>query len=216
MPDTAPVATAPAPTATPMATPAPVSDGLITGNVPDSTPQAEAPEAPKAPVVPDKYEFKKVGDFSLHADDEATLSSEARALGLTQEQAQKFYETRAASVKAETEALQADIARTRAGWLQEIMSDQRYGGQNFEKNKLAVNRLISQAGDEGKELAALIKSEGLDAHPTLFRFLSKIGSRTGEGSWLSFNGSAAETRTANAPFNPAQDGKLFFGNDKKT
>lgn len=194
-----PVTAAPATTT---AAPAAATPGLMTGD--------PAKAAVAAPVIPEKYEFAKPKDGAMVPDDEAELVAEAKALGLTQEQAQKFYDARLASHKATNESIALAQAQFRAQAMQTVMNDPVYGGAKFEASKLNANRLIAQAGEEGKAFAALLAKEGLDVEPTLFRFLAKLGSNTGEGAWLT--GQAAPSKpTTGGAFNAAQDAKTFFG-----
>ncbi len=199
-------------TAPASATTAPAATGSVLDGKTAATPAAAAtePAKPAAPAVPEKYEFVKPKEGAMVPDDEAELVAEAKALGLTQEQAQKFYDARLASHKATNEAIAQQQAQIRSEWMKDIMADPNYGGAKFEASKMNANRLISQAGEEGKAFAALLAKEGLDAEPTLFRFLAKIGSRTGEGSWLTGDTTPQKPQTGGA-FDAKKDASLFFG-----
>ena len=173
-----------APVAAPVAAPAPTAEQIKA--TADAKVKADADAAIVADLakVPDKYEFAKPKDAPLSADDESEVAAEAKALGLTKGQAQKFYDARLANIKSANEAIMADNQRTRAGWVQELMADKTFGGPQFEVSKLNANKLISSAGEHGKEFARILASEGMDSHPALFRFLAHIGSKAAEGKWL--------------------------------
>ena len=201
-------------TAPPAAASTPVSAAPATSAPAAATPSLMTGDAAKAavtaPVIPEKYEFAKPKDGAMVPDDEAELVAEAKALGLNQEQAQKFYDARLASHKSANESITMAQAQFRAQAMQTVMNDPVYGGAKFEASKLNANRLIAQAGEEGKAFAALLAKEGLDVEPTLFRFLAKLGSNTGEGAWLTGQAAPAKPTTGGA-FNAAQDAKTFFG-----
>jgi hypothetical protein len=117
--------------------------------------------------APDKYELPK--DGPLGEADLAALTTEAKALGLTQAQAKQFVEQRAAAIDA--------VANTD---YEELKNDPKIGGDKLpETEQLAEKGLawfLSHAdADEAAAINALLVTSGKGNYKGLVRIFRAIG-----------------------------------------
>jgi hypothetical protein len=165
-----------------------VSEATTTETAPVAGTVVETPKAPEAKAdeqtasadakatttgPPEKYEFKAPEGFEDRLTPAAleAVAKEARALGLSQEDAQAYLNATAEHAKVEETASADAWKKTNENWVSEIKADPKIGGTNYERAQSRFNAVNAKYGDEStKELFAQIGN-----HPGLFRMLAGIG-----------------------------------------
>ena len=124
---------------------------------------------------PEKYDLKAPEGVTFAPESLAAFEKEAKALKMTQEDAQAYLNARFESVKAEREAgekAQVEAFKaTNEGWINELKADPDFGGANFEKSQGRINAVRDKYGNEAtKELF-----EQIGNHPGLCKMLAAMG-----------------------------------------
>lgn len=176
---TAPGATgAPAQPAAPATPPAaPAAAATTTPAAPAATPAA--PAAPAAPAVPEKYELKLPDGALIDTKAIERTAATAKALGLSQDNAQKALDFANGEVKAYHEGLTAQHQERVKGWTEALATDTEIGGTNLEANGQLAWRVIQKFAAD-TTLEADLKASGYNQHPGLFKLLARIGKAMGE------------------------------------
>lgn len=146
-----------------------------------------AAAAAAKPVIPEKYEFKKPEKGALSADDESDLVAEAKLLGLTGDAAQKFYDHRLSQLTEATKSMLAEQTRMQQEWRTQLQNDPEVGQANFEKSKLNANRALASFDDKDRSMAKFLAVEGMANHPTIYKFLARMGASMGEDKVVTGN-----------------------------
>lgn len=125
--------------------------------------------------APEKYDLKPPEGLTFAPEALAAFEKEARALKMTQADAQEYLNARFESIKTEREAsekAQADAFKaTNEGWINELKADPDFGGANFEKSQSRINAVRERYGNDAtKDLFDQIGN-----HPGLCKMLAKIG-----------------------------------------
>ena len=125
--------------------------------------------------APEKYDLKPPEGLTFAPEALAAFEKEARALKMSQEDAQEYLNARFESIKTEREAsekAQADAFKaTNEGWINELKADPDFGGANFEKSQSRINAVRERYGNDAtKDLFDQIGN-----HPGLCKMLAKIG-----------------------------------------
>jgi len=134
------------------------------------------------PVVPEKYDLKLPKDSLLTTEALERKAADAKARGLTNEQAQKELEnenaTIATYVDTQKQQQEAEWKKQNEAWVNEIKSDKEIGGEAFPKNVELAKRVVQRFGDDSfvKEL----DGTGFGNHPGLVRMLVKLGKAMSE------------------------------------
>lgn len=184
------VVTTPAST-TPAAEPVVASTTPATD--PTATPAATDPAAPAATVVtdpaakpaadvaPEKYtDFTVPKDQELAPDVATEIGTLAKELNLSQDKAQKVFDTAAKLAAKGAEAQQAVISSVHAGWIAEVRADKEVGG-----DKLAANLATAKAAMEASttpQLRMLLEKTGLGNNVEVIRHFLKIAPAFKEGT----------------------------------
>jgi len=190
----------PAPPATPPATPAAAAPGAApaaaTPANPPEKPGAPAaaaapgepakPGEPATPAIPEKYDLKLPDGALLKPEAVERTAAAAKALGLSNENAQKALEFAAGEVKAHQDGMIAEHQARVGEWTKALETDAEVGGTNLEANGQLAWRVIQKfAGDTTLEKD--LKASGYNMHPGLFKLLSRIGKAMGEGALVTGN-----------------------------
>lgn len=169
-PGAAPASTAApaAPAATPAATP-----GAQPGAAPAATPATSTPT-----VVPERYDLKAPANAQLDAAFLERTAAEARALGLSQEAAQKYLEAKHGEIAKFQEAQLTQHAQRVQQWAEQTKNDPEIGGANFaQTSELAARVFDKYATPEFKKL---VGEAGFGNHPELVRVFARIGKAISE------------------------------------
>jgi hypothetical protein len=146
-----------------------------TGTTPKAGEGADGAQAGAAAtrVVPDKYTLTLPADSPFAEDDLVGFASEAKALGLTQDEAQKLVDTRVSHV--------ANAAKT---YLDELKADPELGGAKFQATvDLAVKGrdiLFPPGTEEAAMINDWFERTGLGNHKLLVRAFARLGQRMAE------------------------------------
>lgn len=151
----------------------------------------QEPEAKaEAPAVPEKYEFKFAEGVQV---DEATLgaiSEQAKDLGLTQEQAQKY-----ADLKVKDQMAQAESHhKTVADWRKASETDKEFGGEKLKENLGVARRAIDQFMTP--EFKEILDKTGFGNHPEVIRTFYKVGLAISEDGKVVKGGAPKASRSA--------------------
>lgn len=186
-PPPAPPASAPA-SATPAAAPAsPPADQ----KPPEGQPPAAEPEKPKNTILggeqpkgepkPGEGAPEKYADFALPEGIESnaklmeSFKATAKALNLSQENAQKLVDFQAQNVKEEIESRLTAFNSQIAEW--EKQSRAAFGGE-WEKQFGIASKAVERFGSPA--LRELLNESGMGNHPELVRFFAKVGAALSE------------------------------------
>ena len=137
--------------------------------------------------APEKYDLKPPEGLTFAPEALAAFEKEARALKMSQADAQEYLNARFESIKTEREAsekAQADAFKaTNEGWINELKADPDFGGANFEKSQSRINAVREKYGNEAtKELF-----EQIGNHPGLCKMLAAMGKDLEEDHFVKGN-----------------------------
>lgn len=166
------------------------ADNVAAGKNPDGTAKdSKGSDGVKAPVIPDKYELKLPETSILDKADLTAIETEAKALGLTQEQAQRVVEARSAGWQ-----------KVAGDFLEASKSDSDIGGANFDKTVQLAERGLNEflkglPEDEAQTIrAAFITKTGAGNYKGILRAFRNLAKRVGEDTPLSGNTPGAEPK----------------------
>lgn len=150
---------------------------------PKTEPKVEekAPDA-KPPVVPEKYDLKLPDGSLLHASHVEKIASDAKALGLSQEQAQGML-TRESQLRASfIEDAKAELETKSTAWVEEIKADKELGGAEFERTAEMSKRFIDRFADE--ETKKTLNETRFGNHPGLVRMIARAAKLMSEDTMV--------------------------------
>lgn len=133
----------------------------------------------KADAVPEKYALKDAAGNDVTGESYEEVSATAKALGLSNDAAQKLVARDAAVAEARIAKHEAEVVK----WMDDIRTDKEMGGQNYAATVESATRLVQKYGSE--KLKAELNRTGLGNHPELVRFCALIGKNMDEGKILS-------------------------------
>ena len=157
-----------------------------------------------------EYKFDAVE--GVDADFDTEITSVAKKLGWTQEQAAAYraHEIEVAkaadaeSTKTQAEAdakVEQDRAQKIAEWEKANREHKKYGGDKFNETTVKIDKLLAQFGAESGFAETLAQAPALKNEPTFHAFLAAIAHGIGEGGFVQ----------ANAPKVNMTDAELFYG-----
>jgi hypothetical protein len=163
---------------------------VVTGTT--TTPEATKPEGaaknegeqpakaaePAKPVVPEKYDLKVPEGVKLEPAVLERTAATAKALGLTQEQAQKLLDHDASVIKTIAESQAQAFEQRKAGWLEDVRNAKDIGGDAFESNANVAKRFMDKWGTD--TLRTELNATGFGNHPEVVRFVLKLAKAMGE------------------------------------
>lgn len=158
------------------------------GGVLDELLDSQKQEAQQNEAVPEKYEFKvQEGAEPLSDDDAAAYSAVAREMGLTQEQAQKLFDSASPKIaEIYQRKAQQTLSLAQANWNKALQNDAELGGQNLQTTKLNIQRFLRSFGTEG--FSSVMRSTGMINHPEIARVMARVGAAMGNDNQF-INGS---------------------------
>jgi hypothetical protein len=194
-PAPAPVLAEPAPATPPAAVvppaqpvvPAPVEPAKAT---PEGTPAEVPPAAPAEPAkpveppkAPEKYELKLVQGSPITPERVARIEADAKAQGLTNEQAQAVVDNEHKIVIGLVSEHQSRIAN----WKQVAMNDKEIGGTDLPRNLELSKRVAERYGSPA--LIQELEATGFGSHPEVVKMFVRIGKAFGEDRLIIGGGS---------------------------
>lgn len=178
----APATTQAADSTTPAADTTTPAAGDTTGKTPTAEETtAGATDAQATPIVPDKYVLTLPEGSAFDERDLVGISETAKALGLTNDAAQKMLEIQ-----------DEQIERARAEYLVELEADPVLGGAKLEETAELARKGRDLMFPPGSKGAAMIgdwfKRTGLDNHVLLVEAFASLGRRMAEDSGVPAGG----------------------------
>lgn len=160
--------------------------GDTTGKDPkagEGTPAAT--DANATPIVPDKYTLTLPEGSPFDESDLVGFADEAKALGLTQDAAQKLVDTRIEQV---------NVAASK--YLSELTADPEMGGANLEKTvelaKAGRDVLFPPDSEEAALINDWFERTGLGNHKLLVRAFARLGRRMAEDPGVTGGGKGGD------------------------
>lgn len=147
-----------------------------------ATQQQPETTKPAAPVVPDKYDLKLPEGSLLDANFLARQAETAKALGLSQELAQKQVELASNEVKAYHDAAVAKHQALVTEWMNQAKTDKEIGGDAFAQNAELSRRVVEKYSNP--DFMKMLDQTGYGNHPELVRVFARIGRAIGEDTFI--------------------------------
>lgn len=148
-----------------------------------------------APAVPEKYELKARKDSKFSEADLTEVAAEAKALGLTQEQAQKMLESKEVGFDKYAERQQQAARDQQANWRKEVEVDKEIAGSDgkmYKQNIEVAHRALDRFADEN--FKKVLNETGLGNNPHLIRTFLRIGKGMAEDRAIVDGKTAAPTK----------------------
>jgi hypothetical protein len=134
------------------------------------------PEDNKVVEEPVKTEIKydlKLSEGSLL--DKARIDevlAEAKAQGLTNEQAQNLLMREEKAVAGSHKSLEAQLETNKTNWLKALESDKDVGGAKWKENAETAHLFLKQHADQG--MMDFLDKTGYGNNPSVFKFVLKL------------------------------------------
>lgn len=173
-PATPPTESAPSTTQTPPAdkpAEAPADDKT---KIDDKKVDDKTGDQTKKETPPEKYDLKLPANSPVDPARLEKIAAEAKAQGLTQEQAQALVEREHSVVNDLVESHNARIK----GWIEESTNDKEIGGPEINRNIELAKRVVDTYGSP--LLKQHLETTGFGSHPELLRLFVRIGKAYGE------------------------------------
>jgi hypothetical protein len=131
----------------------------------------------KAPVAPEKYDLKLPKDSFLAQADLERIAADAKALELTNEQAQALLEREHQAISRFAKNQSESLERQGEVWMKESQADKEIGGEKLPATRIAVRRALDAYGD--KEFEKILEDSGLGNNRHLLKLLAFFGNKMG-------------------------------------
>jgi len=186
---------------TPPSAPGKVDDKAVADAGKVAAEQPPKKESAKA-VVPEKYELKMPDGSKLDQKHLESVSTYAKAKGLTNEQAQEFLNRESDAVKSLHDAQMAGLQERKTSWKKESELDKEIGGDNFAKNVELGHRVLKHFGADA--LIPQLEATGFGNHPDVVRLFMKIGKAMGEDTLVMPKSQGGGSKSLAETFYPSQ------------
>jgi hypothetical protein len=179
------------------------------------TPVVETPVV-ETPVVPESYDLKVPDGSTVDSAFVDRTAAKARELGLTNEAAQKLFDSEVKDATERETASQAALAKAKADsqkalldawapngaewkkqqdeWTKLSKADSAIGGEKFNQAVESAGQAVERFGDP--ELKKMLEETGFGRHPVVLRFLSKIGAASRESTFANGGAPTGGTETS--------------------
>lgn len=210
------------PAKTPDVTPTPekpvVPEAIVKPPVTDTkdpTKPEPDPAKPADPKAPTDYTLVLPENSLLTPEDLASIAKEAKASGLTKEQAEKVVVSQNQVVATTTARIKAQqeeaIVKAKVEWRKEIESDPEIGGDKLAETTVMASRAYKSVVSPADR--QYIESVGLDHTPQFTRIMAKIGRMMSEDRLVLGNPGGAPSPMSAAEklygkTTPGADGKM--------
>lgn len=140
-----------------------------------ATTEAKAETATEAKAgAPEAYaDFKQPDGFTFDADLSTEFKATAKALNLSQDDAQKLFDLGIKSNQSSAAKIQAMAATAKAQWQADAQADKEIGGAQAAEHRATANKALADFGTP--ELKKLLDESGLGDHPELLRWAYRVG-----------------------------------------
>lgn len=126
------------------------------------------------------------------------FSNLAKDLKLPKEQAQKLLDL---AVKNHRQSINAHL-RVREGWVNEIKTDENFGGDKFNETITRAQRVLRDPEIGSPQLIQLLESTGFGDHPEFIKAFAKIDRKYGEDRAVTGKPSGTTYKSAAEVFYP--------------
>jgi hypothetical protein len=149
-------------------------------DVPNESSDAEATtnQQSEEETVPEKYEFQRAEQLAVKEHVLEEFQNVAKDMGLSQSKAQALIDLANKNAVAQQQAQQEAWNKQRETWVNELKSDQDFGGQKFDETISRAQRALTNFGSDN--LKQLLNDSGLGDNPELVRLLAKVDRATSE------------------------------------
>ena len=154
---------------------------------------ADDAAAAKAKGVPEKYELKLPEGVTLDAEITTAFEAKAKALGLTQKDAQELYDLGAQVTAKNMASMTAQVSQTQASWLAAAQADKEFGGESLVANMAVAKKALSFATPEFK---TMLNESKLGNHPEIIRFMYRIGKAMSEDGYVASSAGSGNRDTS--------------------
>lgn len=152
--------------------------------------KAEGDDKGKPEGAPEKYDFKPPEGQTFDDQVIAKFADTAKALNLTQAQAQQILDDVVPAMQARQ---QAQMEATRNEWVQQAKQDTEYGGDKLAENLTVANKALHEFASP--DLIKLLEESGLANHPEVIRMFWKTGKAISEDGFVAGGGKPAAEQT---------------------
>jgi hypothetical protein len=164
--------------------------------------KAKAEADAKAKQVPEKYEFKTPEGIKVDAEVTASFEAEAKALGLSQEAAQKLYDLGAQAVQKQVAETQSGIKSLQESWLVASKADKEFGGDKLTENLAVAKSAMKFATPELKDI---LNASRLGDHPEMIRWMYRVAKAMQEDKHVTGNTAPPTTKSVAQRMYPNQN-----------
>lgn len=167
------------------------SEGLPPTDAPaaPSPAPAEPEEAPKSEAPEDYGDFTDAKGVAFPSKEMPEFVAMAKELGLSKERANALLMTMVPTVKTK---IQSSLTAMQTAWGRAAKADEEIGGEHFKENLAIANQAYRRFASP--ELASLMKTSGLYAHPDFIRMFLRIGKAMQEDAGVQGTGAPQPKR----------------------
>lgn len=120
--------------------------------------------------APEQYTAFRLEDSDVAPEEVQGFTDAAREMGLSQEKAQKMFETLAPAAR---QYAQKQLVGYANQWREALVSDKEFGGAQFKANLAIAGEGYRRYASEG--LRTILKASGLSNHPEVVRHFYRLG-----------------------------------------
>jgi hypothetical protein len=169
-----------------------IQDQATTGEAP-VTPTEPAAETATTPQVPETYDFGEGFDPKLLE----TATPVFKELGLTQDAAAKLVDLYKTQTAGMTDALLAQVEKTRTEWRTAVESDKEIGGILKTRVLPEIGRALDKLPSEvSKSFRESLDLTGAGDHPAVVKALYEMSKLVNEGTHVSGRGPSPDGQSA--------------------
>lgn len=173
----------------------------VAGTEPVATPAKEkAAVAPEA-VVPESYDLTMPEASLLQTADIERIKAEAKELGLTNDEAQEYFDTQHKAVARFQESQLKNVEDIRTGWVKSCETDAEIGGAEFKKNAELAKRVVDKYGSE--DFKKILNESGFGNHPEVLRTFVRLGKVMAEDQLIHAKSQSPEAEDIAAKMYPS-------------
>lgn len=140
--------------------------------------EVKKPEEKTPAKPPTDYDLKLPDGSPLSAEDVAQTLKDAKAAGLTKEQAESLLNSKDQGAKALQTRQQEAFKQTQVAWKEAITKDPEMGGDKLAETTVLASRAFKQLASA--ELQIWAEKTGLGDYPEFVRLMARVGKMMGE------------------------------------
>jgi len=168
------------------------SDSEDSDNQDSSEEESDNQESTEEPT----YDFSPPEGIEVDTEAKGQFQELAKEHGLSEEVAKQFWDLGMQTLQNNDPQKFMEQARdqNRTAWYNEVKNDPELGGENFEQTQQLAKRAVKEFGDEN--FLNLLEDSGLANHPTVVRYLTRVGKEVSEGSFSKSNSGNSQPKSA--------------------